>query len=56
MAVSMIIVFTAFAVVALVLCAVAQVKTAREETARLKREEEELRERFGGFDSDTPYR
>lgn len=52
----MMIIFAVCAVGALALCGVAQVQAAREETARLEREQEELAEKYGGFQSGTPYR
>jgi hypothetical protein len=52
----MMIVFAVCAVGALALCGVAQVQASREETARLKREQEALVEKYGGFESGTPYR
>lgn len=50
------IVLAAFAVGALVLCVIGQVRTRREETARLRREEEALREKYGALGTRTEYR
>jgi hypothetical protein len=50
------IVFAALAIAALALCVVGQVKASREETARLRREGEALREKYAKFEARTEYR
>jgi hypothetical protein len=51
-----VVVFAVFGVLAVVLCAVGQVRAHREETARLQREYEALREKYAPLASRTEYR
>jgi hypothetical protein len=51
-----VIVLAAFSISALVLCVIGQVRAHREETARLRREEEALREKYGALAARTEYR